>query len=105
MEEDCLIYDPLLFSPTNTDLGQLGLLEDHLYVGSLWFVAPNLQDMDIRKLNEKLQQYENIKVSASLLEGKAVNVRWLASDMVLLKQEINSTWDEFTRFMGHNSLK
>lgn len=100
MEEDCLIYDSLLFSPDHMDLRQLGLLEDHLYVGSLWFVAPTLQHMDIRELNEKLQRFAHIKVCAALLEGKAVNVRWLASDLVLLKQEMNSTWHEFARYMA-----
>lgn len=100
MEENCLIYDALFFSPDHMDLGQLGLLEDHLYIGSMWFVAPTLQQMDIRKLNEELQRFEHIKVCASLLEGKAVNVRWLASDLVLLKQEMNNTWHEFARCMA-----
>lgn len=101
MDEECLIYDPLLFSPNQTDLSQLGLLEDHLYVGSLWFVAPTLQQMDIKELNEKLQQSSQIKVSASLLEEKVVNVRWLASDMVLLKEEMDNTWKEFASYMGY----
>ncbi|MGN7401263.1 urease accessory protein UreD [Cytobacillus praedii] len=100
MGEECLIYDSLLFSPDYVDLGQLGLLEDHLYVGSLWFVAPKLQHMDIRQLNEKLQRSAHVKVGAALLEGKAVNVRWLASDLVLLKQEMDNTWHEFSSFMS-----
>jgi len=99
MGEDCLIYDPLLFSPERTDLGQLGLLEEHLYVGSMWFVAPTLDQLDIRELNERLQRFEQIKVGASLIEGKVVNVRWLASDAVLLKQEMNNTWHEFAGYM------
>lgn len=99
VEEECLIYDSLLFSPDHMDLRQMGLLEDHLYVGSLWFVAPTLQHMNLRELNEKLQRFAQIKVSASLLEGKVVNVRWLASDLVLLKQEMNNTWDEFACYM------
>lgn len=100
MEEECLIYDALLFSPDHMELRQLGLLEGHLYVGSLWFVAPMLQDMDIRQLNEKFQRFEEINMSASLLDGKAVNVRWLASDLVLLKQEMNNTWQEFAQYMA-----
>ncbi|WP_197277455.1 urease accessory protein UreD [Bacillus sp. FJAT-27245] len=100
MEEECLIYDSLLFSPDQMSLGQMGLLEDHLYVGSLWFVAPTLKEMDIRKLNEKLQRFEHMKVGAALLEGKAVNIRWLALDLVLLKREMNNTWDELARYMA-----
>ncbi|MCP2005172.1 UNVERIFIED_ORG: urease accessory protein [Buttiauxella agrestis ATCC 33320] len=98
MEESCLIYDSLLFSPGHMYLGQFGLLEEHLYVGSMWFVTPSLQHMDIRKLNEELQRFAHVKVCASLLDGKAVNVRWLASDLVLLKQEMNNTWHEFTSY-------
>lgn len=100
MEENCLIYDSLLFSPEHMDLRQFGLLEGHLYVGSMWFVTPSLQHMDIRKLNERLQCCAHMKVCASLLDGKAVNVRWLASDLVLLKQEMNNTWHEFTSYRG-----
>lgn len=99
MEEDCLIYDPLLFSPKHTDLEQMGLLEDHLYVGSMFFVAPTLEQIDIRELNERLQRFANIEVAAAIIEGKAVNVRWLASDAVLLKQEMNNTWQEFASYI------
>lgn len=98
MGEDCLIYDSLLFSPNDMDLNQFGVLEGHLYVGSMWFVTPSLQHMDIKKLNEKLQRFTQAKVCASVLDGKAVNVRWLASDLVLLKQEMNNTWQEFMSY-------
>lgn len=96
--DECVIYDSLLFSPEDMNLKQLGLLEGHLYVGSLWFVAPNLDYLNIKELNEKLQQLKDIQVSAAMLEEKAVNVRWLASDLVLLKKEMNNIWDEFARY-------
>lgn len=105
VENECLIYDPLLFSPDQMDPKQIGLLEDHLYVGSMWFVDPRLKRMDIRELNEKLQQSTQIKGSASLLEGKAVNVRWLASDLVLLKKEMNNIWNELARYMAKVRLR
>lgn len=102
MEEDCLIYDSLSFSPEFMDLDQMGLLEDHLYVGSLWFVAPNLDELDMKEINEVLQKHSNVKVGAALIEGKAINVRWLASEIVLLKQEMENTWNEFTLHMHKN---
>jgi len=105
VENECLIYDPLLFSPDQMDPKQIGLLEDHLYVGSMWFVDPRLKRMDIRELNGKLQQSTQIKGSASLLEGKAVNVRWLASDLVLLKKEMNNIWNELARYMAKVRLR
>lgn len=99
MDDECLIYDSLLFSPNKTNFEKLGLLEEHSYIGSLWFVSPNLQDLDVKELNERLQQLTDFKVGAAILEGKAVNIRWLASDTVLLKQEMEKVWDEFARFM------
>lgn len=98
MEGECLIYDSLLFSPDHMDLGQSGMLEEHLYIGSIWFVTPALQNMNIRKLNEGLQQFCDMKVCASILDGKVVNVRWLASDLVLLKKEMNNTWNKFISY-------
>ncbi|WP_432362069.1 urease accessory protein UreD [Sporosarcina sp. UB5] len=97
MEDECLIYDPLSFSPDRMDLGQMGMLEEHIYVGSMWFVSPSLKNLDISKVNEKLQQFKHVNASAALLEGKAVNVRWLASDLVLLKKEMDNLWQEFAR--------
>lgn len=97
MGDECLIYDPLLFSPSRVDLKQLGLLEDHLYIGSMWYVSPTLEKLDIKKLNEQLQQLTEIKASAALLEGKAVNVRWLASDLVLMKKEMDKIWNELAQ--------
>lgn len=96
VDDECLIYDRLSFSPSKTDLKQLGLLEGHLYIGSLWFVSPNLKEIDMRALNEVLQSSTDVKVGASLIDEKVINVRWLASDMVLLKQEMTRTWEIFT---------
>lgn len=99
IDGECLIYDALRFSPETTDLGQLGLLEDHLYVGSLWFVTPKATEIDVKKLNDRLQQTTDVKVGTGLLDDKAVNVRWLASDLVLLKQEMDRVWEEFADFL------
>lgn len=95
---ECLIYDPLLFTPADVDFETLGLLEEHVYIGSLWFVAPSLEKLEIKILNEKLQAFKNLKVSASLLEGNTVNVRWLGSDLVLLMKEMDNLWKEFDGF-------
>lgn len=92
---ECLIYDPLLFTPADADFETLGILEEHVYIGSLWFVAPSLEKLDIKKLNEKLQGFEYFKASASVLEGNTVNVRWLGSDLVLLVKEMGKLWEEF----------
>lgn len=94
---ECLIYDPLLFTPAEADFETLGILEEHVYIGSLWFVAPTTETLDMKKLNEELQRFEELKASASLLEGNAVNVRWLGSDLVLLMKEMGTLWDKFAK--------
>ena len=99
LEDECLIYDALSFTPDETDLVQLGLLEEHLYVGSLWFVSPNAHEIDIKKLNEELQEIKEVQVGAALLEEKAVNLRWLASDLVILKQEMDKVWAILSDFI------
>lgn len=98
MEDECLIFDPLLFSPSRTNLRQLGLLEDHLYVGSMWLVSSAAENIDIKQLNEQLQQLTEMKASAAILEGKAVNVRWLASDLVNMKKEMDRVWDLLSQY-------
>lgn len=100
MGDECLLYDRLSFSPQATDLQLLGILEGHLYLGSLWFVAPSLKGVDMRALNEDLQKETQLKVGASLIEDQIINVRWLASDMVLLKQEMANMWHIFTDKMN-----
>jgi|SRR5699024_414160 len=105
LEDECLIYDALSFSPNQTDLGQLGLLENHLYVGSLWFVNPDVEKIDIKQLNEELQKIEGVKVGAALLEKKAVNLRWLASDLVLLKQEMDKVWEVLSDFIIEKKIE
>lgn len=92
---ECLIYDPLLFTPAEADLETLGILEEHLYIGSLWFVAPSAEKLNMKELNDQLQSFDHLKASASLLEGKAVNVRWLGSDLVLLMKEMSNLWEKF----------
>ncbi|AOV07320.1 urease accessory protein UreD [Sporosarcina ureilytica] len=99
VDDECLIYDPLLISKDNMGLKNMGMLEEHLFIGSMWFVTPTIEDFDIRELNERLQESPHSKASASMLEGKAVNVRWLASDLVDLKKEMHRIWDEFASYI------
>lgn len=102
MEKECLIYDSLQFSPEETDLKQLGLLENHLYMGSLWFVAPMAKEINMKKLHEELQAFTQLKTSVALLDEKVINVRWLASDMVVLKKEMDKMWHQFSQYLAKN---
>lgn len=92
VENECVIFDKLSFQPDNCNLNKLGLLEEHVYMGSLWFVSPKVTDFDVAKMNAELQKYSEINVGISLIDGKAINMRWLASDLILLKKEMDKMW-------------
>nr|AAA73990.1 urease D [Sporosarcina pasteurii] len=46
MDDECLIYDPLLISKDNMGLKKMGMLEDHLFIGS-WVDTPTIGEFRI----------------------------------------------------------
>jgi urease accessory protein len=103
----CLIYDPLLLSyhRTKREREQIGLLEKHSYIGSLWLVAPDLEWLDIAQLNKGLQQSESIRGGATFFKSGLASVRWLATDMVRLRQEMDRVWAKLSKgIVQHHSL-
>lgn len=96
INEECLVYDKLILSPSTIDVAQLGVLEKHTYIGSLWFISPDAEYVDMHYLNDTLSESNNIYSGASCIDKKVVNVRWLASDIVMLKEEMNKVWELFT---------
>ncbi|UOQ94743.1 urease accessory protein UreD [Halobacillus shinanisalinarum] len=95
LEEECLAYDTLHLSPAMMPLQQMGLLENSLYIGSLWFVSPVVQEVNLKDIHEQLQESEQLKASVTSLEGKGVHIRWLGSDLWLMKKEINKLGKKF----------
>ncbi|WP_257350388.1 urease accessory protein UreD [Pseudalkalibacillus decolorationis] len=96
VEEECLAYDTLHLSPTRMPLQQIGLLEKSLYIGSLWFVSPEVQSISIRDLHDKFKISKDINASVTGLEGKGLHFRWLATDLWALKKEMNKIWNQLT---------
>lgn len=94
VDDSCMVYDQLLFSPLNSALNVIGLLEDYLYVGSIYLIFPDISKLDIRELNERLN-FDDMKVGATMLDKKALNIRWLGKDLVELKKQMNNIWHEF----------
>lgn len=91
----CLAYDSLRFLPETMPLNQIGLLEDSLYIGSLWFVSPQTQFIDSKALQDELNDVENIKAGITSLDEKGIHIRWLTSDLLLLKKEMDKMWETF----------
>lgn len=92
MEDQCLIYDNLDFSPTAMELNQLGLLEGYLHIGSIWLVSATAKDLDLQDLRNEFKKLIDIKVGTSLLDSKVLSIRFLSSEMVYLKKGMDKIW-------------
>ena len=54
VDDELIAFDSLHFSPREMDLGGIGVLEGAMYIGSVWLVSPNIEDVDIRALQETI---------------------------------------------------
>jgi len=82
VEGELIAFDALHFSPRELELGSVGVLEDALYIGSIWLVSPKINDVDIHALQETLLVDEGLKASMTRLEGNAIHCRWLIPEAI-----------------------
>jgi len=92
VDDELIAFDSLHFSPKDVELGSVGVLEGAMYVGSVWLVSPNIEDVDIRALQETLQVDERLKASMTRLEGNAIHCRWLGQDQWALQEEMKRVY-------------
>lgn len=88
VDDDLIAFDSLHFSPKDQDLRRVGVLEDALYIGSVWLVSPNVDRVDVRALQETLRIEEGLQAGITRLEGNAIHCRWLGQDQWTIQQEI-----------------
>jgi len=88
VEGELIAFDALHFSPRELELGSVGVLEDALYIGSIWLVSPKINDVDIHALQETLLVDEGLKASMTRLEGNAIHCRWLGRSQWALQEEM-----------------
>lgn len=88
VDDQLLAFDSLHFSPKETDLRRVGVLEDAMYIGSVWLVSPDVNQVDVRELQETLKVEEGLKASITRLEGNAIHCRWLGREQWTLQEEM-----------------
>ena len=92
VEDELIAFDSLHFSPTETALGGVGVLEGAMYIGSIWLVSPKAADIDVRSLQETLLVEEGLKAGMTRLEGNAIHCRWLAVDQWTMQEEMKRVY-------------
>ena len=92
VDGELIAFDSLHFSPREVELGGIGLLEGAMYIGSVWLVSPNIEDVDIRALQETLLIEDGLSASMTRLEGNAIHCRWLGQDQWTLQKEMKRVY-------------
>lgn len=88
VEDELLSFDSIHFTPEQMPLARLGLLEDALYVGSIWVVSPAVDQVDVRAVQESMQCGNGLRASITRLEGNAIHCRFLGTDQWTMQQEL-----------------
>ncbi|MFC5590070.1 urease accessory protein UreD [Sporosarcina soli] len=88
VENELLAFDTLHFSPRDVPFASIGVLEEAMYVGSIWLVSPKADDIDVRALQETLRVEKGLKAGITRLEGNAIHCRWLAVDQWTMQEEM-----------------
>ncbi|AXF56732.1 urease accessory protein UreD [Salicibibacter kimchii] len=105
VEGECLAYDPIQFYPDEMPLQQAGMLEESLYIGTLWFVSPRVPSLDVQYIHDKLQDCNHTKASVTTLEGKGLQIRWLATDLWAMKEEMNTVCHRFRNVQEQTNIE
>lgn len=92
VEDELIAFDSLHFSPKDTDLQRPGVLEDAMYIGSIWLVSPNIKNIDLRTIQETFRNSEDSNGGITKLEGNAIHCRWLAKDQWTMQEEMKKIY-------------
>ncbi|MGP4038437.1 urease accessory protein UreD [Gracilibacillus sp. D59] len=87
-EEQCLAYDPVQFDGSEKMLAHHGMTESFPYVASVWYISPN-PPFDEWDVQQRLSQAKNHRAGMTDIDGKGILIRWLSTDLTLLKQEVD----------------
>lgn len=88
-----VVFDVMDIKPQDVALRKIGYFEEYPYMGSLWFFSPCISEINVQEYHEKLHRDATIKAGITEIEGKGIHVRWLSSDICLLKKEMMKLWE------------
>ena len=92
VEDELIAFDSLHFTPRDVALGSIGVLEGAMYIGSIWLVSPNADQIDVREIQETLHVEEGLNAGMTRLEGNAIHCRWLAVDQWTMQEEMKRVY-------------
>ncbi|MGN8644777.1 urease accessory protein UreD [Gracilibacillus sp. HCP3S3_G5_1] len=87
-DEQCLTYDPVQFDGSEEMLAHHGMTESFPFVASIWYISPN-PPFDEWDVQQRLSQAKHHRAGMTDIDGKGILIRWLSTDLTLLKQEID----------------
>ncbi|SHM51154.1 urease accessory protein UreD [Gracilibacillus kekensis] len=91
----CISYDPIQFSSQQgIALTHHGLTEDFPYMASIWYISPN-PPFDEWDIQQRLSQAKYHRAGMTDIDGKGILIRWLSTDISLLKQEVDDVLSFF----------
>ncbi len=93
VEDTLIAFDSLQFKPQELSFTKIGLLEKARYIGSLWIVSPLVRNLQIRDLQNQIQQEQSLQASVTKLTDQAIHCRWLAKEQRTLHKEINRMFE------------
>ncbi|MEZ7172319.1 urease accessory protein UreD [Sporosarcina sp. OR05] len=98
-EKELVAFDAIHFTPETMHYGQLGMLEDALYIGSIWLVSDTAKELDLRAIQEAMQVGEGLRAGITRLTGNAVHCRFLGVDQWKLQQEMKRVFSDLAARM------
>lgn len=99
VEETLIAFDSFYFKPQEMNFTTIGLLENALYVGSLWIVSPQVKNLNIRDLQELIHQESALQASVTKLTDNAIHCRWLSKEQRVLHKEINRMFEHMATLL------
>ncbi|WP_058308349.1 urease accessory protein UreD [Gracilibacillus massiliensis] len=88
-DSHCISYDPIQFSSQQEiALAHHGLTEDFPYMASIWYISPD-PPFDEWDIQQRLSQAKHHRAGMTDIDGKGILIRWLSTDLSLLKQEVD----------------
>lgn len=99
VDGELVAFDAIHFTRDTMHYKHLGMLEEALYVGSIWLVSETAGDIDLRKVQESMQVINGLRAGITRLCGNAVHCRFLGKDQWELQQEMKRVFSELAVLM------
>ncbi|WP_318241654.1 urease accessory protein UreD [Sporosarcina quadrami] len=94
VDGELVAFDAIHFTPDTMHYAQLGMLEEALYIGSIWLVSETSSEIDLRNIQESMQVGNGLRAGITRLSSHAVHCRFLGVDQWQLQQEMKRVFTE-----------